>query len=83
MEKCAVRIVILFSISRNVTNDLQLKIMSFLFLFLLVSFHEDVHAFRNVKFDINEIDNDCTCVPKEMCLDNDATINGEGLLDIR
>lgn len=42
-----------------------------------------IRPISNIKYNFNDIENGCRCVPKEMCLDNDTTINGEGILDIR
>lgn len=54
-----------------------------LLIFVLSTSLYKIHAFSNAKYNFNEIENGCRCVRKEMCLDNDTTINGVGLLDIR
>lgn len=58
------------------------NIMMFLILLLSISLYK-INAFSNINNNFNEVVNGCLCVRKEMCLDDDATINGEGLLDIR
>lgn len=40
------------------------------------------HAISNVK-QYYMIEDDCKCVPKALCLDNESKVNGEGVLDVR
>lgn len=57
--------------------------MRFILIIIRVTFLHIILTNANEKYNLNDVENDCQCVPKEMCLDNDTKINGEDNLDIR